>query len=170
MNISIRIVLALLLLMLAVPVIAGGDKDGCKAAGSWYGYDESGSIWWISTVDGQSASHGTTNLEIPGSANIFEAFSITELKGQWKRTSGNTYDWTVVGFSFDENIESHLIAKVSGTNVFDEDCDKMMVTDIVMEAFLPFADIYSDTPIETDDSFPDHPGFRIKVDMPELLP
>ena len=167
---SVRFVLATLFLLLSAPAIADGGKGGCKATGSWYGYDESGSIWWISTVDRQSASHGTINLEIPGSANLFGAFAITELKGQWKRTSGNTFDWTVVGFSFDENIASHLIAKVRGTNVFDESCDKMMVTDIFMEVFLPTADIYSDPPIDTDDSFLDHPGFRIKVDMPELIP
>ena len=46
----------------------------------------------------------------------------------------------------------------------------MMVTDIVMEVFPPSADIYLDAPIAVDTSFLDHPGFRIKVDKPELLP
>lgn len=154
-----------------IPAVAGDHAGGCKAIGSWYGYDEFGSIWWTSTIDGQSASHGTMNLEIPASVNLFDgSYSITELKGQWSKTGGSTYDWTSVGFPFDENAASLMIVKVSGTNILGEDCDSMMVTDIVMEVFSPFADIYSDTPIAVDTSFLDHPGFRIKVDMPELLP
>jgi hypothetical protein len=39
-----------------------------------------------------------------------------------------------------------------------------------MEVFPPFANIYTDDPVAVDDSFPDHPGFRIKVDLPALLP
>jgi hypothetical protein len=171
MKFATRTVLALLLLVLAVPVMANGSKDGCKVTGSWHGYDGGGNIWWTSTVDGQSASHGTTNLEIPGAVMLFPGAAVmTEMKGQWKKTSGNTYDWTVVGFPLDEFAAPMLIAKVSGTNVFYDDCDMMWVTDIVMEVFPPFANIYSDPPMAVDTSFLDHPGFRIKVDLPELLP
>ena len=154
-----------------IPAVAGDHEGDCKAGGSWYAYDEYGSIWWTATIDGQSASHGTMNLEVPASVNFFDgAFAITEMKGQWMKTSGNSYDWTAVGFPFDEDAASLLIVKVSGSNILGEDCDAMMVTNIVMEVFPPFADIYTDVPDAVDDSFPDHPGFRVKVDLPELMP
>ena len=163
--------LCAVLVLPTIPALAGQHEGDCKASGSWYGYDEYGSIWWTSTVDGQSASRGTLNLEIPGSVNFLDSpFSVTEMKGQWIKIGGNAYDWTAVGFPFDENAASLLIVKVSGTNILGEDCDSMMVTNIVMEVFPPTADVYTDTPLAVDTSFVDHPGFRIKVDLPELLP
>jgi hypothetical protein len=163
--------LCVILAVLTLPAVAGHHEVDCKAGGSWFGYDEQGSIWWTSTVDGQSASHGTLNLEVPGSVNFFDgAFAISELKGQWEKTGGNTYDWTVVGIPFDEYAASLLIVKLSGSNILDEDCDMMMVTNLVMEVFPPVADIYADDPAAVDTSFPDHPGYRVKVDLPELLP
>ena len=171
MKFSVPIVLAILVLILAAPAFAGGGKDGCKPMGSWYGYDSEGNAWWTSTIDGQSASHGTSNLEIPGSVAFFPGASgVTELKGQWKRSGPNAYAWTVVAFPFDENAVTLSIVKLSGTNHLGENCDTMWITNIVMEVFYPWDDIYTDTPILVDDSFPDHPGFRVKVDLPELLP
>jgi hypothetical protein len=159
------------LVLSTFPAVAYSHSGDCKASGSWYGYDESGSIWWTSTIDGQSASRGTMTLEDPGSVNFFDgAYAITELKGQWEKTAGNTYDWTVVGFPYDETAASLVIVKVSGTNIVGEDCDTVLITNIVMEVFPPFANIYTDDPVAVDDSFPDHPGFRIKVDLPALLP
>ena len=97
--------LCAVLVLPTIPALAGHHEGDCKANGSWYGYDEYGSIWWTSTVDGQSASRGTLNLEIPGSVNFFEgSFSITEMKGQWKKKGGGAYDWTAVGFPFDEGL------------------------------------------------------------------
>ena len=82
----------------------------------------------------------------------------------------NAYAWTVVSFPFDENADTMSIVKLSGTNFIGDNCDTMWITNIVMEVFYPNANIYVDTPFVIDDSFPDHPGFRVKVDLPELLP
>lgn len=171
MKAFLRLTLATVLLLVTIPAIAGGNKDGCKLQGSWYGHDGDGIAWWKSTADGQSASHGTLNLEVPSSVQFFPgAVTVTELKGQWKKTSGNTYDWTVIGYPLDATANTLFIAKVSGRDIMGEDCDTLLVADIVMEVFLPTAKIDLDSPIMIETSFPDHPGYRVKVDLPELLP
>ena len=171
MKFSLRLILAILLLLVAVPAVAGGHKGECKLQGSWYGHDSEGIAWWQSTADGQSASHGTLNLDVPSSVQYFPgAVAVTELKGQWTRTSGNTFDWTVVGYPLDAAANTLFIAKVSGRDIFSEDCDTLLVADIVMEVFLPTANIDTDSPIMVETSFPDHPGYRVKVNLPELLP
>jgi len=169
MKFLIRLVLATSILMLAAPVIAG-DKSGtgCKVLGSWMGYDESGSAWWMSTADGQNASHGTLNLEVPGSVVFFPgATSVTELRGVWEKTGENTFEWTVIGFPYDATAATVVLARLSGRNIINEGCDSEIVQNVVMEVFLPDADLNSDNPFSVS-YFPDHLGYRIKLSSPEL--
>jgi len=158
---------AVLVLMFAAPTFAGGGHNGdCKLLGSWIGYDSGGSAWWMSTADGQNASHGTLNLEVPGSKLFFTgAFSVTELRGSWVKTGENTYDWTVVGFPYLEDTTTMLLAKLSGVDTLSDDCNTIDVTGVVMELFAPNADINVDAPFFTD-IFPDHTGHRILVNLP----
>lgn len=169
MKFFIRLILATSILMFAAPVLSGEKFEAdCKLLGSWMGYDASGSAWWTSTADGQSASHGTLNLEVPGSVLFFPgATSVTELRGVWEKTGGNTYEWTVIGFPYDASATTIVLARLSGKNTINEDCDSEIVTDVVMEVFLPDADLNSGIPISTS-LFPDHAGYRIKLDLPEL--
>jgi len=169
MKFFIRLVLTTFILMFAAPVFAGEKSEAdCKLLGSWMGYDASGSAWWTSTADGQSASHGTLNLEVPGSVLFFpDAMSVTELRGVWKKTGGNTYDWTVIGFPYDVIATTLVLVRLSGKDTISEGCDTVFVSDVVMEVFLPDADLNSDIPISIS-PFPDHWGHRIKLSLPEL--
>jgi len=167
MRFFIRLTLAILIMMFAAPVFAGGGHEGdCKLLGSWIGYDASGSAWWMSTADGQNASRGTLNLEVPASKLFFDgAFSVTELRGSWVKTGENTYDWTVVGFPYLEDTTTMLLAKMSGIDIVSEDCNTLYATDVVMELFAPNADINVDDPFFTE-IIPDHAGYRILVNLP----
>ena len=170
MKFSTRLVLATLILMFAAPVLAGkGARADCKLLGSWIGYDAGGSAWWMSTADGQNASRGTLNLEVPGSVLFFSppATSVTELRGVWEKTGKKTYDWTVVGFPYDEVAATVVLAKLSGKDTVSEDCNTLYVTDVVMEVFEADADLNSDTPISIETFLP-HEGHRIMLDLPEL--
>jgi hypothetical protein len=153
--------------MFASPVFAGGGHEGdCKLLGSWIGYDDNGSAWWMSTADGQNASRGTLNLEVPGSKLFFDgAFSVSELRGSWVKTGKNTYDWTVVGFPYLEDTTTMVLVKLSGIDTVSENCNSLYVTEVVMELFAPNADINVDAPFLSSD-FPDHAGQRILVNLP----
>ena len=172
MKLFIRLVLATSILMFAAPVFAGEKSEAdCKLLGSWIGYDATGSAWWISTADGQNASHGTLNLEVPGSVLFFPgASSVTELRGSWVKTGKNTYDWTVVGFPYlgDENATTMVLVKLSGVDTISKDCNTVYITDAVMEVFAPDADINVDAPLSQSMFPPDHEGYRILVNRPEL--
>jgi len=172
MRLFIRSALVILVLMFAAPVFAdGGPKGDCKLLGSWIGYDSYGSAWWMSTADGQNASRGTLNLEVPGSKFFFDgAFSVTELRGSWVKTGKNTYDWTVVGFPYlgDEYATTMVLVKLSGVDTISKDCNTIYVTDAVMEVFAPDADINVDAPLSRSMFPPDHEGYRILVNRPEL--
>jgi hypothetical protein len=167
MKTLIRIILTTLIF--AVPVCAGADNNvDCKLIGSWVGYDANGAVWWTSTLDGQNASQGTANLETPGAVAFFPgAAAVTELKGVWKRTGGDTYDWTMLGFAYDAFGTTLTLGKLSGKDTISQDCNTVYVTDVAMEVFLPTADVNTDAPIATV-PFPDHEGHRIQVDLPVL--
>ena len=167
MRFFIRPILAILILMFASPVFAGGGHKGdCKLLGSWIGYDADGAAWWMSTADGKNASRGTLNLEVPGSKLFFDgAFSVTELRGSWVKTGKRTYDWTVIGFPYAEDTTTMVLVKFSGTDTVSDDCNTLYATEVVMELFAPNADINVDIPFHSED-FPDHVGHRILVNLP----
>ena len=155
--------------MFAGAISAGdGPNSNCKFLGSWIGHYEDGPAWWMSTVDGQNASHGTFNLEIPESVLFFAgAIGVTEFRGEWKKVGKRTYDWTVIGLPYDETATTLALVKVSGTDTIGENCDTLYATDIFMEVFPPDADPYVDDPVQTS-PFPPHDGYRVKVDLPDF--
>lgn len=176
--------LSTVLLLLAAPlaVVAGPDGpegpkgDGvpdceCKMLGSWMGYDLDGNGWWLSSAHGQNASHGTMALEPLHAGQYFppelEIVGGTELKGAWQRTGRYTYDWVVIGFMLNAEGANVAIARLSGWSEIGEDCNTMMVNDMVVERFLPNADLATDVP-EQVLPFPPFPGLRISAELPEL--
>ena len=164
MKFPTRLFAALLMAVIAVSSSAGnGPENGCKPLGSWLGYDAFGSAWWMTTADGQNASHGTLNLEVPGSVVFFPgADGVTELRGVWEKTGANQVAWTVVGFAYDVNKITLGLARLSGKSTFRPGCDSERLSDVFLEAFAPDADLDIDAPIWTM-PLPDHDGYRIKL-------
>jgi len=164
MKFSTRFVAAMLVALFTASSIAGdGPGKGCKPLGSWLGYNQDGSVWWMTTTDGQSASHGTLNLEVPGSLMFFpEAVGVTEMRGVWEKTGDYDVAWTVVGFAYDENEVSLALARLSGKSKLSWDCNTERLSDVLLEVFLPDADVEVDEPLWTM-PFPDHDGYRIKL-------
>lgn len=173
------LLLSSLILILAVPALASeGPKDGCKLLGSWLGYSTAtGDAWWMSTISGQNASAGTVVLEVPGFDVTFpvgdppiqifpNAVKMTDLKGTWERTGGNTFAYTVLGIVVDENGVTQYIAKLSGTETVFEGCDTMFLEHTTLQLFLPAANPFADDPLIGPVPFPDHYGYRMKVDLP----
>lgn len=164
MKFSLRLIVALLLAVFAAPSFAGNEHgNGCKPLGSWLGYDEFGSAWWMTTTDGQSASHGTLNLEVPGAVVFFPGSAgVTEMRGVWEKIGAGQVAWTVVGFAFDANKITLGLARVSGKSNFSADCDTEHLSDVFLEAFAPGANLDTDAPLWTM-PLPDHDGFRVKL-------
>lgn len=164
MKFPIRLLVASLLTVISVSSFAGGGPaSGCKNLGSWLGYDQLGSAWWMTTADGQNASHGTLNLEAPGAVAFFPgAFAVTEMRGVWEKISGDRIAWTVVGFAYDAAGTTLALARLSGKHTSSEDCNTEYLTDTFMEVFAPDANIETDEPIATM-PFPDHAGYRVKL-------
>lgn len=164
MKFALRLLLASLLTVVAVSSFAGsGPASGCKNLGSWLGYDQDGMAWWMTTADGQNASHGSLNLEVPGAVAYFPgAFAITELHGVWERIGGGTFAWTVVGFVYDAGGNTLALARVSGKATLSEDCNSEVISNTLLEVFAPNANVETDTPIDTL-PFPDHEGYRVKL-------
>ena len=164
MNTYVRPILAIFMMLICIPVFADKDDgDGCKPLGSWLGYDQSGSAWWMTTTDGQSASHGTLNLEVPGAVNFFPgAFSVTEMRGVWEKFGEDMVAWTVVGFAYDAAGNSLALARLSGKSAYSPDCNTEYLTDTFLEVFPPDANVEIDAPLWTM-AFPDHAGYRVKL-------
>ncbi|MEJ2754233.1 MAG: hypothetical protein P8169_16410 [Chloroflexota bacterium] len=99
-----RILIATVLVTLSFASFAGNKMSGnCQLFGSWIGYDETGSAWWTSTVDGHSSARGTLILEVPESLLFYPgATDATKARGVWERTSGKTFNWTVISIAVDE--------------------------------------------------------------------
>lgn len=169
MKFPVQFVAVVLTSVIAVASFAGNEPaSGCKPLGSWLGYDQAGSAWWMTTTMGKDASHGTLNLEVPGAVVYFPgAFSVTEMRGVWKKIGPNSVAWTVVGFAYDAAGNTLALARVSGKHSSSKDCMTEYLTDTFLEVFAPDADIDSDDPIGTT-SFPDHEGHRIKLVIYDL--
>ena len=164
MKAYVRPIMAILMMLICVPVFADKDEgDGCKPFGSWIGYDQFGSAWWLTTTTGQSASHGTLVLQAPGAHAYFpESYEGTDMRGVWEKFGDNMVAWTVVGFVYDEARTTLSISRLSGKSTFSPDCNTEYLTDVFMEVFAPDANVETDDPVWTM-QFPDHPGFRINL-------
>ena len=168
MKFPLRHALAILLTVIAVSSFAGnGPASGCKPLGSWLGYDQYGSAWWMTTTDGQSASHGTLNLEAPGAAAILrydfpDVAAVTEMRGIWEKAGSNLVAWTVVGFAYDAAGTTLALARLSGKSTLSKDCNSEHITDTLLEVFAPDADVDSAEALWTM-PFPPHEGYRVKL-------
>jgi len=164
MNVHVRPILAILMMLICIPAFADKDNGyGCKPTGSWIGYDETGSAWWLTTNTAQSASHGNLILQTPGAKNFFpDAYAGTEMRGVWEKFGDNMVAWTVVGFVYTEDRITLSISRLSGKATFSPDCNTEYLTDVFMEVFAPDANVETDIPLWTME-FPDHPGYRINL-------
>lgn len=155
-----------------------GPHEGCKLHGSWLGYSTStGDAWWMSTAGGQSAAAGTVVLEVPGfdmtlivgdpPAPVFPfAFKATDLRGTWERIDANKFAYTVLGIVVDENGTTQYISKLTGSETLIDDCNTMFLENTALQIYAPQADPFADLPLIGPIPFPDHYGFRMKVDLP----
>jgi hypothetical protein len=159
----------LILLFMAPAQVTAGNKGGCKLNGSWIGYNDSGA-WWMASPTGYNAREGTTVLDVPGFdftlEGAFPVVNSSQLRGVWKRTGGNTFAYTVIGFGVNSDGEALYISKLTGTETIMENCDVMFLEQTTLQIYAPEADPFSDDPILDPIEFPDHYGFRMHVDLP----
>ena len=193
-NIIRGALLGILLLGFAIPgaALAGGGKKGCSNLGTWFGvastnpYESAPPPWsetvlpgWSVTVTGKSNNMGTNNFEYPNFNPDLTVFGLDEkviaysrakrlgsMRGNWKRTGRNTFDYTFMGFAYEAMNVPVYIAKVSGQVTLFNKCQYQYTT-AVMEVFSPDADPFLDPP---DDVVPlgVFYGYRAKVDLPPM--
>jgi hypothetical protein len=184
----------ILLLGFAIPgvALAGGGGKGCSNIGTWFGVASSDPTevapppWtetiltgWSATVTGKSSNEGTNNFEYPtfdasfseipelaGKEPFVDAERVGSLRGTWKRTGGNTFDYTFMGFAFGEANTPVYIAKISGQVTLFNNCQNQYTT-AVMEVFLPFMNPFHDEPIVAIPLGVSY-GYRAKVDLPPM--
>jgi len=133
--------------------------------------------WWV-TVTGKSNNEGTNDFEFPvfdpgftgSDLALIEPFKSAErigsMRGNWKRTGGNTFDYTFMGFAYNAFNMPAYIAKISGQVVLLEDC-QFQYTTAVMEVFWPYMNPFDDE-LEPEFEVPlgVFYGYRAKVDYP----
>lgn len=180
--------LSLAVILLPLAAYANGEggpggpaepKDGCKPLGSWFGYQPATlEIWWLSTVTGQSASHGAIALEVPGFDPTLpvegiptfpDVVKFSTTRAVWNRTSGNTFEYTGLGIAVDALGQPHYIAKLTGAQTLSDECDTMFVHETFMQIYPPSANPFEDDPVIGPIPFPDHYGYRMEVDLPEII-
>jgi len=190
-NIIRGALLCILLLGFAIPgaALAGGGKKGCSNLGTWFGVSPvppddqpSTEVWappwddiyltgWSVTVTGKSNSEGTNLFEYPNfdatlGGTFSDAARIGSMRGNWKRTGGNTFDYTFMGFGYGASNMPLYIAKISGQVELIEDCQYQKTT-AIMEVFFPNMRPFQDAPypemvIELGEFY----GYRAKVVSP----
>jgi len=156
-----------------------GPKDGCKLIGSWYGMSSQYlTIYWLSTMSGQSSAQGGVALEVPGfdvtltmgDVTAFpDAVDMTTIRGVWERTSGNTFEYTGLSIASDADGIPQYIGKLTGTETLSEDCNTMFLEQTYLQVFAPDADPFEDDPLFAPVPFPDHYGYRMETDLPEII-
>ena len=191
-NIIRGALLCILLLGFAIPgvALAGGGGKGCSNLGTWFGVgpvppgeqpppaEELMPPPWHPmylagysvTVTGKSNNEGTNLFEYPTFdatlEGLFpEAARIGSMRGNWKRTGGNTFDYTFMGFAYNVVNMPVYIAKISGQVVLINNCQYQYTT-AVIEVFLPDMNPFDDEPMEpTPMSLGVFYGYRAKVDL-----
>lgn len=153
----------ILLLGFTIPgvALAGDEERGCSNLGTWFGvspflpdptsppsvellpppWDVTYLTGWSVTVTGKSNNEGANLFEFPSfDATLFGAFEnavrMGSMRGSWKRTGGNTFDYTFTGFAYDASNMPVYIAKVTGQIELIEDCQYQHTT-AIMEVFWP---------------------------------
>lgn len=150
-----RLMMKVLLALLATTLVNSmayadgnyGNNQGtknCSYIGSWLGYDENGDVSWTSQVHGQSQSHGTILLEVPGFDFSFGAFEVANttgnLKGTWVRTGGHSYTMDGYGLATDVTGATLYVMRLACNASVVEDCNVLEVTDCEVTLYLPNPD------------------------------
>jgi hypothetical protein len=156
-----------MLLLMGSATAFAENSQGCNLQGSWMAYGTSGSAEAMSMVQGQSSSHGTYVINVPGFdttllATFPDAVMGATLRGVWTRTGGNTFADTLIGLVVDSEGNTLYIAKLNATNDLAEDCNSMWI-ESTLELFLPAANPFLDVPFMVLD-LPGHDAYRISVD------
>jgi hypothetical protein len=156
------------LLILAVSPAAFAGKSSCSLLGGWVGYDETGAVS-LFTYDGKSESSGASDLDFPAlDPTLFGAFptavKTTSLRGEWKRTGGKTFAYTLIVLALDDTNQTVGLAKFTGGKVLEDRCTRMVVT-VQMEVYAPNMDPFSDDPLGVYE-LPLLYGYRMRVDPP----
>jgi hypothetical protein len=121
----------------AASVVTAAAQNGCTLQGDWISYDANGVPQWMASVAGQSNSSGTTELEAPAvfptlptpDGPLFpDAVGMTQLRGAWERTGGDTFDYTYIGYAYDENGIPIYICRLTGAITGSGDCNSGEVT------------------------------------------
>lgn len=136
---------------------------------------------WSVTVTGKSNNEGTNLFEFPifnpkirPDLAVMEPFKSAErigsMRGNWKRTGGNTFDYTFMGFAYNASNMPAYIAKISGQVVLIENCQYQYTT-AVMEVFEPDMNPFLDQPVYPGPiSLGEFYGYRAKVVSPAPVP
>jgi hypothetical protein len=138
------------LLFLAGSASVFAGNSSCSLLGGWVGYDELGAVA-LTTYDGKSESSGTSDGEFPAlDPTLYGAFptavKTTSLRGEWKRTGGNTFAYTLIVLALDDTNQTVGLAKFTGGKVLEEDCTRMVVT-VQMEIYAPNMNPFGDDPL-----------------------
>lgn len=177
-NIFYGALLGILMLGFTIPgvALAGGGGQGCSNIGTWFGVvapDDTRLTGWVASVLGKSNNEGTNIFEFPTFNPTFGiedppfslAARIGSMRGNWKRTGGNTFDYTFMGFAFDASNVPVYIAKVSGQVTLFNRCQYQYTT-AVMEVFLPSMNPFHDSGPIAVIPLGEFYGYRAKVDLP----
>ena len=187
--------LGILMLVFTIPgvALADGDGEGCSNIGTWFGvapfppdqmpppsvvippppWDVTYLTGWVASALGKSNKEGTNIFEYP----IFDptlgiedppfnlAARLGDMRGNWKRTGGNTFDYTFTGFAYDASNMPVYIAKVSGQVTLFNKCQYQHTT-AVMEVFVPFMSPFHDSGPIAVIPLGEFYGYRAKVELP----
>lgn len=135
---------------------------------------------WSVNVMGKSNNKGTNHFEYPVFDPTFAILGLNEtppfinavrigsMRGNWKRTGGNTFDYTFMGFAFDASNMPAYISKISGQVMLIEKCQYQYTT-ALMEVFWPDTNPFDDE-LEPAWVIPlgVFYGYRAKVDLPPV--
>src|SRR5512138_1556346 len=110
----------------AIAQDSGGAK-GCSIIGSWTTTltpkfmppdAPDLNIPWLNTLTGESSHSGTIVTTVPLWPVPFGesgAVKVTDLRGVWERTGGNTFKFTQIGWGLNENNVGVIAFRNSGT-------------------------------------------------------
>ncbi len=138
---------------LAVPTALAqenGGAKGCSIIGSWMTDPKQRfdplppnladyNIPWMATFNGESSHSGTMVTMVPlWPEELPPGVKVTDLRGNWERTGGNTFKFTQVGWGVNGSGDAVLVFRNSGTTTLSENCSVSRV-ESTMEALSPEA-------------------------------
>lgn len=129
---------------------------------------------WITTATGLSAASGTIVTDVPHWPNLSfvnpatgepmfpNAVRMTELKGVWERTGGNTIAFTQIGWAVDADGDAVYVVRNSGRTTLTDGCNTEIV-ESTMEWLMPGDEMAFFSAV-----IPDMVAHRITVRPPAL--